>query len=89
MFRKGSKLRPRALRVLAAQELGLTIQQGEHTPVDDARAALYLYHKHQQEWERALRRGTLRELPTAGQTKRRLQGGYAKRDVRADPMADL
>lgn len=89
MFRKGGKLRPRALRVLSQQELGLTIQEGEHTPVDDARAALYLYHKHRKEWERALRRGELRSLPTAGQTKGRMQGGYASRDVRADPMADL
>ena len=22
------------------------LQEGEHSPVDDARAALYLYHKH-------------------------------------------
>jgi RNA exonuclease 4 len=49
------KRRPKALRVLAAQELGLDIQSGEHTPVDDARAALYLYLHHAREWERALR----------------------------------
>ncbi len=44
--RPGGKSRPRALRALAAEQLGLTIQEGEHSPVDDARAALYLYHKH-------------------------------------------
>ena len=44
--RPGGKARPRALRALAAEQLGLTIQEGEHSPVDDARAALYLYHKH-------------------------------------------
>ncbi len=30
------KLKPRALRHLAAEQLGLTIQEGEHSPVDDA-----------------------------------------------------
>jgi hypothetical protein len=40
------KLKPRALRHLAAEQLGLAIQVGEHSPVDDARAALYIYLKH-------------------------------------------
>lgn len=40
------KLKPRALRHLASEVLGLTIQEGEHSPVDDARAALYIYLKH-------------------------------------------
>jgi RNA exonuclease 4 len=57
------KRRPKALRVLAAQELGLEIQAGEHTPVDDARAALYLYLRHAREWERAVRRGDVSRLP--------------------------
>lgn len=42
----GRKAKPRALRHLAAEHLGLTIQEGEHTPIDDARATLYLYHKY-------------------------------------------
>jgi hypothetical protein len=42
----GRKPRPRALRHLAREHLGLDIQDGEHSPVDDARAALYLYHMH-------------------------------------------
>ena len=45
MFSRGGKRRPQALRVLAKRELGLEIQAGEHSSVDDARAALYLYHK--------------------------------------------
>jgi len=45
--RPGRKPKPRALRKLAAEQLGLEIQSGEHSPVDDARCALYLYHKHQ------------------------------------------
>lgn len=38
----------RSLKHLAAEEVGLDIQSGEHSPVEDARAALYLYHKHKQ-----------------------------------------
>mmetsp|Transcript_6626 Transcript_6626/g.18478 ORF Transcript_6626/g.18478 Transcript_6626/m.18478 type:complete len:256 (-) Transcript_6626:128-895(-) len=53
--RPGRKPKPRALRKLAAEQLGLEIQSGEHSPVDDARCALYLYHKHQKEWEKSLR----------------------------------
>ena len=45
MFSRGGKRRPQALKVLAKRELGLDIQSGEHSSVDDARAALYLYHK--------------------------------------------
>ena len=43
---KGQKAKPRSLRHLAETELGLSIQAGEHSPVDDARSTLYLYHKH-------------------------------------------
>lgn len=49
------KPKPRALRKLAAEQLGFEIQSGEHSPVDDARCALYLYHKHRKEWEKSLR----------------------------------
>ena len=45
--------RPKKLRVLARNELGILIQQKgqEHHPVDDARAAMYLYLKHRAQWE--------------------------------------
>ena len=43
----GRRPKPRALRILAAEHLGLAIQCGEHSPVDDARASLYLYQKFQ------------------------------------------
>lgn len=51
------KLKSRALRHLASEVLGLSIQEGEHSPVDDARAALYLYLKHRKV------RGMPRRLP--------------------------
>jgi hypothetical protein len=43
MFSKGGKRKPRALRHLALQELGLVIQEGEHSSVDDARAGMLVH----------------------------------------------
>ena len=37
---------------LCAQHLGLEIQGGEHSSVDDARAGAALYQKNQRNWER-------------------------------------
>lgn len=88
MYLRAGKRKPQALRQLAKKELGLDIQQGEHSSVDDARAALYLYHKARREWERAARAGGVARLPVAGQAARRA-ASYGARDVRDDPMADL
>ncbi|XP_071723610.1 RNA exonuclease 4-like [Rutidosis leptorrhynchoides] len=44
--------RRKALRHLAAEFLGVTIQNGEHCPVEDARVAMLLYQKHRKEWEK-------------------------------------
>jgi RNA exonuclease 4 len=43
----------RSLKELCARELGLEIQAGEHSSVDDARAALLLYQKCAKAWERS------------------------------------
>ena len=51
----------RALRDLARQHLGLEIQKGEHSSVDDARATLALYKKFAKQWESALRRADGRD----------------------------
>ncbi|XP_022717189.1 RNA exonuclease 4 [Durio zibethinus] len=45
--------RRKALRHLAAEVLGVEIQNGEHCPVDDARAAMLLYQKNRKEWEKS------------------------------------
>ncbi|GMY31931.1 RNA exonuclease 4 [Fagus crenata] len=42
----------RALRYLAAEFLGVQIQNGEHCPIDDARAAMLLYQKNRKVWEK-------------------------------------
>lgn len=48
------RTKPQALKVLAEQHLQISIQVGEHDPVEDARAALSLYQKYSLEWETSL-----------------------------------
>ncbi|CAK9325230.1 unnamed protein product [Citrullus colocynthis] len=50
--KEGSK---RALRHLAAEFLGVEIQNGEHCPVEDARSAMLLYQKKRKEWEKSVK----------------------------------
>ncbi|KAF9476879.1 ribonuclease H-like protein [Pholiota conissans] len=44
-----------ALRNLVKQELGLTIQTGEHSSITDARATMAVYRLHKREWEKGSR----------------------------------
>ncbi|XP_074319322.1 uncharacterized protein LOC141656357 [Silene latifolia] len=43
----------KALRHLATEFLGVSIQSGEHCPIEDARAAMLLYQRHKKEWEKS------------------------------------
>ncbi|KAL3503165.1 hypothetical protein ACH5RR_037614 [Cinchona calisaya] len=47
--------RSQALRYLAADYLGVEIQNGEHCPIEDARAVMLLYQKHRKQWERSIK----------------------------------
>ena len=47
---------PRRLQALAADLLGVSIQDGEHDPAEDARAALAVYKKVHAAWETDLRK---------------------------------
>lgn len=47
--------RSKALRHLAAEVLNVKIQNGEHCPIEDARAAMMLYMKKRREWERTVK----------------------------------
>eukprot|EP01024_Parvocaulis_polyphysoides_P061582 TRINITY_DN682_c0_g1_i7.p1 TRINITY_DN682_c0_g1~~TRINITY_DN682_c0_g1_i7.p1 ORF type:complete len:419 (-),score=66.63 TRINITY_DN682_c0_g1_i7:419-1675(-) len=55
LYSKGSRLRPKSLKQLAREQLQLNIQEGEHSSVEDARAALYIYHKFREIWEQQIR----------------------------------
>ncbi|KAL5730570.1 hypothetical protein ACHQM5_003375 [Ranunculus cassubicifolius] len=46
--------RRRKLKSLAAEFLGVQIQDGEHCPVEDARAAMMLYQKNKKQWEKSI-----------------------------------
>lgn len=50
------QLRPRRLKELAEEVLGISIQKGgkEHSPIEDARAALALYKLARSKWERVI-----------------------------------
>ncbi|KAJ3683404.1 hypothetical protein LUZ60_013631 [Juncus effusus] len=50
--REGKK---RALKDLATEILRVKIQQKEHNPVEDARAAMYIYNKYKKAWEKSLK----------------------------------
>ncbi|CAA2959665.1 RNA exonuclease 4 [Olea europaea subsp. europaea] len=47
--------RSRSLKNLASQFLDVEIQNGEHCPVQDARAAMLLYQKNRKEWDRSIK----------------------------------
>ncbi|KXT09512.1 hypothetical protein AC579_7184 [Pseudocercospora musae] len=70
-FRVDSKGKPPALRKLARSELGIDVQTGEHSSVEDARTAMLLFHKEKKSFEEENRKhfGTRRVF--AGKEKTR------------------
>ena len=72
-FRVESKGKPPALRVLAERELGVRIQRGEHSSVEDARAAMGLFRKERVGFEEENRRdfGRRTVFPANGSGKER------------------
>eukprot|EP00892_Ulva_mutabilis_P005653 jgi/Ulvmu1/345/UM001_0350.1 len=77
------KLRSRRLRHVAQLELHVDIQQGEHNPVQDARAALYIYHKHREVWETSVKAGTAK-LPGLRAAAKLTKGAKFQKRMRAD-----
>lgn len=64
------KSRRPALRVLVRQELGISIQEGEHDSVTDARATMALFRLHKKLWESGFR-----AVDTSIQSKSKLSDG--------------
>ncbi|CAG8545476.1 11859_t:CDS:2 [Acaulospora morrowiae] len=50
-FRKLAKGKTPSLKRLAKEELGITIQEGCHSSVEDAQVCMMLYRKHRSQWE--------------------------------------
>ncbi|TPX30806.1 hypothetical protein SmJEL517_g05716 [Synchytrium microbalum] len=53
-FQRAVDSKKPALKRLAAQILNISIQEGSHSSVEDARVAMLLYQMHRVEWERRL-----------------------------------
>jgi RNA exonuclease 4 len=79
-YRVESRGKPPALRKLAKSELGLVIQTGEHSSLEDARAAMALFKKEKVGFEAENRK-------TFGQA-RRVKGG-AKEEVKDDGDSEV
>jgi RNA exonuclease 4 len=54
MYYRQGKQRANSLKQLAKQQLGIDIQTGSHSSVDDARTAMALYFLYAGLWETAL-----------------------------------
>lgn len=54
-FRAYTKGRTPGLRRLSKEILGIEIQDGEHSSVEDAQATMAIYCKHRADWESSLR----------------------------------
>lgn len=77
----------RSLRELCFSHLGIQIQTGEHSSVDDARAALLLYKKNQIAWEREIRVSNVKSRGGKGEGKKQM-GKMGKKIKRVDDGDD-
>jgi RNA exonuclease 4 len=79
-FRVASKGKAPALRNLAKEELGWTIQTGEHSSLEDARATMMLFRKEKKAFEEENRR-------KFGQVRAGGKGKMAQRNAREETPA--
>ncbi|KAF8873942.1 ribonuclease H-like domain-containing protein [Infundibulicybe gibba] len=59
-----------ALRNLVMQELGVKIQEGEHSSVTDARATMAVYRLHKKEWEKPPQKPTHNAIAAASAARK-------------------
>jgi RNA exonuclease 4 len=86
---QGAGSRPRRLRWLAQEFLGWEIQGDEHSPAEDAVAALRLYKLRMNEWERAVLGGRTPQAhtQTSGWERALAKGNKTKDDLRRSGAA--
>ena len=70
---KQGRHKPRRLKHLTQQHLGVVIQEGEHEPAEDARAALALYRAKRVEWEAELSGRPLPSVLAAAKEKEKAE----------------
>lgn len=89
-FRVDSMGKPPALRNLAKNELGMRIQTGEHSSIEDARAAMLLFKKEKAGFEDENRKhfGQHRRVETK-QAPQRETGGESEDDGEEDDESEL
>ncbi|KAG0230462.1 3'-5' exonuclease [Actinomortierella wolfii] len=70
-FRVYAKGRTPGLKKLAQEILGIKIQQGQHSSVEDARVTMLLYRKHKDDWDASLAKNDRRRLAKATKNKKK------------------
>ncbi|KAJ7026742.1 ribonuclease H-like domain-containing protein [Mycena alexandri] len=78
-----------ALRNLVKQEVGATIQGGEHSSVTDARATMAVYRLHRKEWEKGTTSRPLPQAKTKGKGKAEASPSDDDDDEEAEGDADV
>jgi len=73
-----------ALRDLVRDMLGLTIQDGEHSSVTDARATMAIYRLHRKQWDRAYNSVPVRVKLTPANTSAKAKREREQSDGEAD-----
>ncbi|KAL1923651.1 uncharacterized protein VTP21DRAFT_8631 [Calcarisporiella thermophila] len=78
-----------SLKRLAKELLGINIQQGSHSSVEDARIAMLLYRKHKDEWEKSLAQKFHAKGKKKGKTSINVKKATAiKVETEAKPIVD-
>ena len=83
-FREQSMGKPPALRFLAKSELGMDIQTGEHSSIEDARAAMMLFRKEKVGFEEENRKRFGRRPTVERQGGKNANGSAAVRESTAE-----
>ena len=87
-FRERSMGKPPALRLLAKEVLGLEIQSGEHSSIEDARAAMMLFRNEKVGFEEEARKRFGRRTKVEGKGGKKVNGSIARNSELSDDDED-